>query len=230
MMFLSLNKQGPCYSRNKINLFLLLLLYTISFPGFCEENPVKKFVDSSIDQKLKYSAGCTSKLHDGILSQTLSGDRPIDGVVCFEPVTLEKNKKYEFHCDMEASKISIAYLQAKLYRNGKEIKRINSRVNNQLNESLSLQVTPGNGETLELLCRIPRRKKNMGKTVYWKNFYFSYEGRINRKKLWLNFAAPAFLVGLVLAMIDASFGWAFGLSTIFAIAILWPKVVLATIH
>ncbi len=129
-------------------------------------------MDYTLEQKLKYSAGCTSKLHNGILSQTLSGGRVIDGLVCFEPVTWEKNKSYEFRCDVEAPKTAIAYLQVKLYQNGKEIRRINSRLNNQLKASLSLEVIPDKSDKMELLYRIIRREENLGKTVRWKNFYF----------------------------------------------------------
>lgn len=66
------------------------------------------------------------------------------------------------------------------------------------------------------------------KNMDWKKFYFCYEGRINRRKLWLNFAVPVFLIGVILAGIDASIGWTYGLSAVFSLAILWPKVILST--
>ncbi len=38
------------------------------------------------------------------------------------------------------------------------------------------------------------------KSFDWKSFYFSFQGRINRKKYWMNFFLPVILVYFLLGI------------------------------
>jgi uncharacterized membrane protein YhaH (DUF805 family) len=64
----------------------------------------------------------------------------------------------------------------------------------------------------------------------FKKFYFSAEGRANRKQFWLWLVLPVFVVSIILAMIDASMGnldpqSGFGLlSGIWTLIILIPSI------
>jgi hypothetical protein len=127
---------------------------------------------SAVKLTFRYAAGCDATHQDGLWSQTLTADRSIDGIICFEPESLDKNRAYEFSCHVEASTTGIAYLQAKLYRDGKETKRINSARNAALTDTLHLVTTPGDSDKLEVLCRIIHKQENLGQTVRWRNIFF----------------------------------------------------------
>ena len=62
------------------------------------------------------------------------------------------------------------------------------------------------------------------KNTDWKEFFFSFNGRINRKKYWMNFVLPVGLISIVLAGIDMAFGLTFGLSSLFSLIAVWPKL------
>jgi uncharacterized membrane protein YhaH (DUF805 family) len=64
----------------------------------------------------------------------------------------------------------------------------------------------------------------------YKQFYLTAQGRVNRKQLWLRLIVPAFIINLVLLMIDAATGtynneYGIGLlSGIFGLAIIVPSI------
>lgn len=67
----------------------------------------------------------------------------------------------------------------------------------------------------------------------WKKFYFSFDGRVNRKRYWLNFIVPLFSAGIVLAVIEGALGLTYGqygeygmLSTPFSLISIWPSLAL----
>ena len=64
----------------------------------------------------------------------------------------------------------------------------------------------------------------------WKKFYTSFEGRVNRKKYWMNFALPVVLVFIfVPAIIAAIFGVKVA-SVVYgflSVLVIWPKLALA---
>jgi uncharacterized membrane protein YhaH (DUF805 family) len=66
----------------------------------------------------------------------------------------------------------------------------------------------------------------------FKQFYFSANGRVNRKQWWLYLVLPALVVSIILSMIDASTGrvdpeTGFGLfSGIWTLAILIPSILI----
>ena len=64
----------------------------------------------------------------------------------------------------------------------------------------------------------------------FKQFYFSAQGRVNRKQWWLWLVLPVFAISVILSIIDASVGTydyqsGFGLlNSIFTLAILIPAI------
>ena len=64
----------------------------------------------------------------------------------------------------------------------------------------------------------------------WKKFYFSFEGRVNRKAYWLNLILPYMLIGFLLNAVDVSLGLVkadYGLlSSLFSLICLWPHIAL----
>ena len=114
--------------------------------------------------------GCMTEFKNGVLTQKLSGNRKY-GLICSIPQTWGKKREYEFAAKVKAPKRDMAFVQVKLYREGKELKCLSSKTNARLNEVLSVHFNSGDADKLELICRIAR-KGYKGKSVIWNNFYF----------------------------------------------------------
>ena len=71
---------------------------------------------------------------------------------------------------VRSSRTGIAYLQVKLYRDGKELNRFSSSNNRDREEELHVQFDPKGAERVELLCRTVSEPESVGATVQFSNF------------------------------------------------------------
>ena len=66
----------------------------------------------------------------------------------------------------------MAYLQVKLFKDNKELKRVSSNQNKESKERLSVQFNTADADKVFLLCRIVKNLRYADKPATWSNFYF----------------------------------------------------------
>ena len=82
-------------------------------------------------------------------------------------------KKYVFEADFKSDLSNMAYLEAKYYKNNKEIKRKQAYSKGLGNEGkLVLEINTDGCDRLLLQCRIPGSDRFVGKKVVFSNFKF----------------------------------------------------------
>ena len=71
---------------------------------------------------------------------------------------------------VKCGRTGIAYLQVKLYHNGKELNRFSSNCNRDREEELHVQFDPKGADRVELLCRTVAEAESVGETAQFGNF------------------------------------------------------------
>ena len=79
-------------------------------------------------------------------------------------------KTMVFSGKVKSGKTGIAYLQVKLYHNGKELNRFSSNCNREPAEELHVQFDPRGADRVELLCRTTAEAESVGASVQFSEF------------------------------------------------------------
>ncbi len=114
---------------------------------------------------------CTGGEQDNILQFQLAQAGTIDGIFGCATNRLEPGKEYEFGAEITAPRSRMVYLQVKLFRDGKELRRIQSERNGASREKLKLVFNTGEADRIELLFRIPQSDGNIGRVVRAGSIY-----------------------------------------------------------
>ncbi len=118
------------------------------------------------------ASGCVFRQQDDSIIQKFDANSKIDAIIRSEINTFNKNTTYEFSYDVQASGKRMAYLQVKLFKDNKELKRVSSNQNKESKERLSVQFNTADADKVFLLCRIVKNLRYADKPATWSNFYF----------------------------------------------------------
>lgn len=100
-------------------------------------------------------------LASGVLVEVI-GDHVWDSDVDTLLPDFEKNTIYTFFADVSSTRFGAAYIQVKLYKQGKEIERLNSKSNSPKWKTLSVEFDTRDADRIQLLLRTKTGKAHMG--------------------------------------------------------------------
>ena len=110
--------------------------------------------------------------NNGVFNMALKPSDGYDTEAAAIIKTAEKDKFYEFSCDIDTEVRNAVYLQIKLYKQKKELIRKAIPANIKNRERLRLDFNSLDADTIQLLIRINNRAFFAGKNIKVSNIYF----------------------------------------------------------
>ena len=114
----------------------------------------------------------TMTQENGVFTMSLKPDEGNDTEASTFIKNPGKDKFFEFSCDIDAEARNAVYLQIKLYKNKKELRRQGIPANVKNKERLRLDFNSMDADSVQLLVRIYNRSFLVGKQVKVSNIYF----------------------------------------------------------
>ena len=117
---------------------------------------------------------------DSVISMALKPNDGYDTEAAATFKNIDKDKFYEFSCDVDTAARNAVYLQVKLFKQKKMISRTSTVGNVKNKERLRADFNSMDADTIQLLVRIFNREPLNGKKINISNIYF---GNPTEKKL-----------------------------------------------
>ena len=122
----------------------------------------------------------TMTQENGVFTMSLKPDDGNDSEASTFIKNPGKDKFFEFSCDIDAEARNTVYLQIKLYKNKKELRRQGMPANAKNKERMRLDFNSLDADSVQLLVRLNNRPFLAGKKVKVSNIYF---GEPTKKKI-----------------------------------------------
>ena len=104
-----------------------------------------------------------------VLQITVQKTTKFQGFVISKSIKLENNKEYELSGYVKSSMVNMAFLQVKLYKNKKEIKRYSSKKSGKHWNKVSVKFNNAGSDHIRVLLRFYQNQNNVKQTACFKN-------------------------------------------------------------
>lgn len=104
-----------------------------------------------------------------VLQVTIKKTTEFQGFIITAPIKLEKNTEYELSGNIKSSIANMAFLQVKLYKSNKEIKRFSSQRSGKSWTKLSVKFNNADSDYIQILLRFNQTPNSVNQSAWFKN-------------------------------------------------------------